>query len=673
MNDKIKLLPDPVANQIAAGEVVNRPASVVKEMMENAVDAGASNVTVNFRDGGKTYIQVIDNGAGMSVNDARLAFDRHATSKISDVEDIYSLSTFGFRGEALASIASVAEVELRTKPHDEQIGTKVEISGGKFISQEPVNCPAGSQFIIKNLFYNVPARRRFLDKSSTEGRHITAEYQRVALCNPEIAFTLYDSDSLVSKLPPSGLRQRIVGVIGKSIGKNLLEVNADTSIVKIEGFTGRPVSAKQNNKEQFLFVNGRYFKNPYFHKAIVSAYDKLIQANTQPSYFIYLTIDQSKIDVNVHPQKTEVKFSDGSDMWQIINAAIRETLAKSGVVPAMDFEMDTETQIPVFKDIPVYKMPGITANPEFNPFEKYKDGTDSDGHSNSGGQMTEGESRVGNGYYAAGYGETNTASKPTDGEDFADYNINRPWNTAVKDKPGYYDASGRPDGADGVSGSGCFGEPGDEYEKSILEYIGDEPEQGRFALEGGSGFNGVLQWGKRYFATAFEGSLAIIDIPRAYETILFDRYSIMLSNGSSVCQQLLFPHRIAMSLDDITVLKEHMDDFNSFGFEIVFSGEQSVELTGLPADLSGSQPEDLLYELLDTLRDEGCGVVEIKNRKIAAAMARIGAAAKTKTMTAEQLESLTQQLAECNNPSFTPFGKPVITLITDDEIRKRMS
>ena len=264
MTDKIRLLSESVANQIAAGEVVNRPSSVVKEMMENAVDAGAKSITVNFRDGGKELIQIVDDGCGMSPVDARLAFDRHATSKIREAEDIYTLHTFGFRGEALASIASVAEVELRTRPCDSELGTKVELAGGKFVSQNSVNVPVGSQFIVKNLFYNVPARRRFLEKSSTEARHIMAEFQRVALCNPSIAFTLYDNDALVSKLPPSTLRQRIVGVIGKNIARKLLDVETDTSIVRIEGFTGSPDSARQTNKEQFLFVNGRYFKSPYF-------------------------------------------------------------------------------------------------------------------------------------------------------------------------------------------------------------------------------------------------------------------------------------------------------------------------------------------------------------------------------------------------------------------------
>lgn len=648
MTDTIKLLPDSVANQIAAGEVVNRPASVVKEMMENAIDAGAKNITVNFKDGGKTLIQIIDDGCGMSMIDARLAFERHATSKISDVEDIYSLSTFGFRGEALASIASVSEVELRTKTSEDQLGMKIEISGGKFVGQTPVGCSTGSQFLIKNLFYNVPARRRFLDKSSTEARHIIAEYQRVALCNPNTAFTLYDNDALISKLPPSTLRQRVVGVIGKNVGKNLLDVNADTSIVKIEGFTGRPVSAKQNNKEQFLFVNGRYFKSPYFHKAIVSAYEKLIPANTQPSYFIYLTIDPSKIDVNVHPQKTEVKFSDGSDMWQIINAAIRETLAKSGAVPAMDFDLDTSVEIPVFREnTVVYKSPKITANPEFNPFEKYKDISDTGDNFDEFRDMPKNDYRAGSSGVEASSGTSLGTWSEND----------RTWGSNENSDAGTSFMSAGFD---------------EDYEKSVLEYILEDEVQGKLELDGNTGFKGAMPLGKRYMATTLDGMLALVDIPRAYEAILFDRYLSMLSNGSSVCQQLLFPHRIPMSLDDVSLLKEHLDDFHSFGFEIVFAGEQAVEITGTPADLDTSQPEELLYELLDTLRDDTGDGEDIKNRKVAETMARLGAATKTNVMTKEQTEALLEQLANCSNQSFTPSGKSVISLMTEEEIHKRM-
>ncbi|MFI3330836.1 MAG: DNA mismatch repair endonuclease MutL [Rikenellaceae bacterium] len=370
MSESIKLLPDTVANQIAAGEVVNRPASVIKEMMENAIDAQSSDIIVNFRDGGKELIQIIDNGKGMSCVDARMAFERHATSKIEKVDDIYSLTTFGFRGEALASIAAVSEVELTTKREEDSLATEICISGGKFKEQNMIQGEKGSKFLVKNLFYNVPARRRFLEKSTTEAKHITAEFQRVALCNPEVSFTLYNNDALLYKLPEGNHKSRIVALMGKNMANNLLEIKADTSIIKVKGYVGSPSSSKQNNKDQqFLFVNNRFFKSAYFHKAIIQAYDKLIPANTQPSYFIFLSIEPQRIDVNVHPQKTEVKFDDNTAIWQIINAAVRESLAKLGVVPMMDFDVADRVELPTFKsDRVVYREPSVSINPSFNPF-----------------------------------------------------------------------------------------------------------------------------------------------------------------------------------------------------------------------------------------------------------------------------------------------------------------
>ena len=371
---KIRLLPEVVANQIAAGEVVNRPASVVKEMMENAIDAGARTVKVNFRDGGKDLIQIVDDGSGMSPIDARMAFDRHATSKITSVEDIYALDTFGFRGEALASIAAVAQVELRTRQEGDEVGTQTEINGGQFAGQTPVMCPVGAQFFVRNLFYNVPARRRFLDKSTTSAAQIKAEFQRVALCNPHIAFELYANDAPVYTLCATSLAGRIVDVVGRHIKQNLLEVDADTSIARIGGYIGRPAAAKRRNGEQYLFVNGRYFKSSYLTSAIMKAYEKLIPESSSPSYFLYLTIDPSRIDVNVHPQKTEVKFADEEAVWQIINAAVRETLAKTGAVPLMDFDRDGIVEIPALSKGAVYSEPRAMSNGDYNPFrEEYID------------------------------------------------------------------------------------------------------------------------------------------------------------------------------------------------------------------------------------------------------------------------------------------------------------
>ncbi len=336
--------------------------------MENAIDAGARCVKVNFRDGGKELIQIVDDGCGMSPIDARMAFDRHATSKIRSVDDIYSLSTFGFRGEALASIAAVAQVELRTRQEGDEVGSVTEIHGGRFVSQQPVMCPVGAQFFVRNLYYNVPARRRFLEKSTTSSSQIKSEFQRVALCNPQTAFELYANDAPLYSLQPASLASRIVDVVGRHIKQNLLEVGADSSIARIEGYVGRPAAAKKRNAEQFLFVNGRYFKSLYLANAILRAYDKLIPEGAQPSYFLYLTVEPERVDVNVHPQKTEVKFAEEEAVWQIVNAAVRESLAKSGVVAMMDFERDSPIEIPVMQRGAVYSQPKASSSRDYNPF-----------------------------------------------------------------------------------------------------------------------------------------------------------------------------------------------------------------------------------------------------------------------------------------------------------------
>ena len=370
MSDRIQLLPEVVANQIAAGEVVNRPASVVKEMMENAIDAGATCVAVNFREGGRDLIQIVDNGCGMSPVDARLAFDRHATSKIRTAEDIYKLDTFGFRGEALASIAAVAQVELRTRQPEDELGTVTEINGGQFAGQTVVSCPAGSQFMVRNLFYNVPARRRFLEKSNVSAGHIKAEFQRVALCNPQVRFELYNNDAPVYLLQPASLAGRIVDVVGAAVKHNLLEVVADTSIVKLKGYVGRPAAARKTRPDQYFFVNGRYFRSAYFQKAVLKAYEKLIPEGSFPSFFLYFEIDPERIDVNVHPQKTEVKFADEEAVWQIVNAAVRETLGKTGAVPMMDFDDAGQVDIPVMERNAFYAEPPSRSDMDYNPFQE---------------------------------------------------------------------------------------------------------------------------------------------------------------------------------------------------------------------------------------------------------------------------------------------------------------
>ena len=661
MADKIRLLPEVVANQIAAGEVVNRPSSVVKEMMENALDAGATSVKVNFRDGGKDLIQIVDDGCGMSPIDARMAFDRHATSKIGAVEDIYALHTFGFRGEALASIAAVAQVELRTRQEGDEVGTQTEINGGQFASQTPVMCPVGSQFFVRNLFYNVPARRRFLDKSTTSASHIKAEFQRIALCNPQVAFELYANDAPVYTLQASSLAGRIVDVVGRHIKQNLLEVEADTSIARIEGYIGRPAAAKKRNSEQYLFVNGRFFKSSYLTSAILKAYEKLIPENCQPSYFLFLTVDPGRIDVNVHPQKTEVKFADEEAVWQIINAAVRETLAKTGAVPLMDFDRDGVVEIPVLQRGAVYSEPQAMSNSDYNPFrEEYIDPTAPDPNEDftgfdvpyrDGGAVSDNSAagfRTGGGRSAAPAfprGGGRSGLPATDDGEFEEFE----------------------------SGGGFEIASGGGFDDSALDFILSEaaPEQQRFDMAQRPEFTDPMPLPGGYVAALLGGRFVVVDVRRARERILYEDYLRMLGNGSSVSQQLLFPERLVLSGDEYALLEENAVEFASLGFDIDFCGEGAVEVKGTPADMPADAVDKLLFELLQAFATP-VSLADVRREKIAAVMARSGSKGAGRMLSREEAAALLAQLADTGSFSFSPSGKAITAEITPEDLRAKL-
>ncbi|MFR9650537.1 MAG: DNA mismatch repair endonuclease MutL [Rikenellaceae bacterium] len=370
MDDRIRVLPDRVANLIAAGEVVQNPSSVIKEMVENSVDAGATEIVVNYRNGGSELIQIVDNGIGMTPNDARMSFEKHATSKIKDPEDLYALHTFGFRGEALASIAAVAQVELRTRCEGYNIGTVTTVNGGRFADQQPTMCEIGTNIFVRNLFYNIPARKKFIDSSKRGASLIKSEFKRVALCNPEISFELYGDNTLIYKLPATNEVGRIVDIAGKAIKRNLLEAEASTTIVRVHGYIGRPECARRGTTDQYLFINGRYFKSSYIHSAITKAYEKIISPQLNISYFLFIETDPDRIDVNVHPQKIEIKFQDRDEVWMIVNAAAREALAKSGSVPMMDFDTEESIEIPVMQQGSHYSEPKAVYDNSYNPFAK---------------------------------------------------------------------------------------------------------------------------------------------------------------------------------------------------------------------------------------------------------------------------------------------------------------
>ena len=661
MADKIRLLPEVVANQIAAGEVVNRPASVVKEMMENAIDAGAASVKVNFRDGGKDLIQIVDDGCGMSPIDARMAFDRHATSKIGAVEDIYALHTFGFRGEALASIAAVSQVELRTRQAGDEVGTETEINGGQFVAQNPVMCPVGSQFFVRNLFYNVPARRRFLDKSTTSASQIKAEFQRIALCNPQIAFELYANDAPVYTLQAGSLAGRIVDVVGRHIKQNLLEVEADTSIARIEGYIGRPAAAKKRNTEQYLFVNGRFFKSTYLTSAILKAYEKLIPESCQPSYFLYLTLDPGRIDVNVHPQKTEVKFADEEAVWQIVNAAVRETLAKTGAVPLMDFDRDSTVEIPVLQKGAVYSEPLAMSNSDYNPFrEEYIDPSAPDPNVDFTGfdvPYRDGVSDSAAGGLRTGGGRSAVPSFP-------------------RAAAGGFALPGADAGEfeEFESGGGFEITPsGGGFDDSALDFIPSSaaPEQQRFDMPQRPEFTDALPLPGGYVAALLGGRFVVVDVRRARERILYEDYLRMLGNGSSVSQQLLFPERLVLSGDEYALLEENAVEFAALGFDIDFCGEGAIEVKGTPADMPADSVDRLLFELLQAFATP-VSLSDVRREKIAGVMARSGSKGAGRTLSREEAAALLAQLADTGSFSFSPSGKAITAEITPEDLRAKL-
>ncbi len=649
MADKIKLLSELVANQIAAGEVVNRPASVIKEMMENSIDAGAQSVKVNFRDGGKELIQIVDDGCGMSPVDARLAFDRHATSKISSVDDIYALRTFGFRGEALASIAAVAQVELRTRQCDDEVGTQTEISGGEYVSQQPCMCPQGSQFYVRNLFFNVPARRRFLEKSSTSTTQIKHEFQRVALCNPKIHFELYNNDAPLYILPANTLAGRIVDIVGRHIKHNLLEVSVDTTIAKVSGYIGRPAAAKKRNSEQYLFVNGRFFNSSYIVKAIMRAYEKLIPESSHPSFFLYLEVDPSRVDVNVHPQKTEVKFADDEALWQIVHAAVRETLGKSGAIPMMDFSSEQVVDIPVATQHEgEYKIPRAVMNDNYNPFASdYLSVSESSlvnmdvsysrssGTSSFGGRLSD-----------AGF-----SSEDSEFEDFT--------SSIAPQEEDLYES---------VESSVSI-----SHEESSLEFVPSQSvqEQGLTLEAEKATFGAVISLSGGYVVAQYGEGVVLVDLRRAKERVLFESYRRLLVSGSSVSQQLLFPERLTLSNEEYATLEELSVEFASLGFDMRFLGDGNIEVNGTPADMPADEIDVLIYDLLHAF-DAPADAESLRRDRIAATMAQKGSRAMVRGLSEESIDALLQQLQACENSTYTPQGRVIMSQLTAEDAAEKL-
>ncbi len=637
MSDRIKLLPEIVANQIAAGEVVEEPSSVVKEMMENAIDAGSTCVKVNFRNGGLELIQIIDNGCGMSPVDARMAFDRHATSKIATLDDIYNLRTFGFRGEALASIAAISQVELRTRQHDDETGTETVINGGVFQSQRPIMTDVGSQFLVRNLFYNVPARRKFTQEPSKHAQRIKSEFQRVALCNPDVEFELYANDAPIYRLGRASLANRIVDVIGKSIKNNLLEIDADTSIVRLRGYIGRPAVAKKRNTEQFLFVNGRFFKSQYLNKAILKAYEKLIPEGCFPSFFIFIEIDPDRVDVNVSPRKTEVKFADMENVWQILNAAVRETLAKTGAVPLLDFDDEAGIEIPVSQQGVIYTEPKAASISGYNPFRE--------------GYITDEESPAPRTARSssADYIPSGLAGAPHRNEEFyieSDFGYKQEFTPRMSDISSDFDFI-----------------PSTDFGSVVVEQ--------ELIPQSNISFESVCCIGNHLATALYGGRLMVIDLRRVQEQLIFESYLQRLQNCSSVSQQLLFPQLLTLSNDDYSLLEENEVEFASLGFDIDFKGDGNIEVKGTPADINADEADMLIYELLK-LFETPESATEQRRRNLAATMARSAARGMASRISTEEAAALLERLTESGNISFTPAGKAIMTEISFEELRSKL-
>ena len=611
MKDIIQLLPDSVANQIAAGEVVQRPSSVVKELMENSIDAGASKVQVIVSDGGRTLIQVIDDGKGMSEIDARLAFERHATSKIKSAEDLFSLSTMGFRGEALASIAAVAQVELLTKRPDDELGTAVTISGSRLEQQEPVMVPAGSNFKVKNLFYNIPARRKFLKSIQTEFNNIVTEFERVALINCGIEFNLSHNGAEVISLPPSSFRQRIVNLFGKKINKELVEVEVVTPLINIKGFVGTPESARKKGALQYFFVNGRYMRHPYFAKAVNSAFEDIIPQGEQVPFFLCIDVEPSRIDVNIHPTKTEIKFENESDLWKIISAAVREALGRFNATPSLDFDDDNIPDIPVMdisgtESTPV-SAPRVSYNPGYNPFKnRMPDYRKSD----SSWEMLY---------------EDASDSKPLDLSPFED--------TALfESETPLYNAN--------------------DDASFVEEYVP------------------MSQYKGQYILIPVKSGLMWVHQRRAHIRVLFEKYKEQMRDKRAVSQGLLFPERVDVTLNESVTIENIQEELSFLGFDISSLGGGSFAINGVPSGIEGLSPVKLLMDIVHGVMDETNNAKAKIDERIALSMAKDVAVVAGQLLSAEEMTSLVDDLFRTAMPSITPDGQTIVYIMPDKDIER---
>lgn len=610
MPDIIHLLPDSIANQIAAGEVIQRPASVVKELIENSLDAGATRIILSVKDAGRTFIQVIDNGKGMSATDLRMAFERHATSKIRSADDLFALTTMGFRGEALPSIAAISQVEVKSRREEDEVGSLLVISGSKVEKQEMVAAATGTSITVKNIFFNVPARRKFLKSNETERRNIFTEFERIVLVNPEVEFILIENGVETLHLPKTGLRQRIVQIEGKNANQQLIEINEETTLGKIYGYVARPEFARKGKVNQFFFVNNRYIRHPYFYRAVATAFEPLIAANEKPGYYIYFQVDPDTIDVNIHPTKTEVKFENEQALWQILMVTVKESLGKFNAIPTIDFDRDDAPEIPIYNPSHNTSMPRVNIDPNYNPFRS----------SRSEGSGT---------------------APPAFG-----------WEQLYK---GFEKEKGLPDRTEREIPATLFNPEGSDR---------NLPETDLFPEH--------YQYKQKYILTSVKSGLMIIDQHKAHVRILFDKYLEQIKNKKGIAQRVLFPEVLDLSASEAAALPSIMEDLEALGFELSDLGTNSFAIQAVPSEIENADCALLIRSMIGKSMETGSDVKLEIQESIALSLANLTAIPYGKTLTAEEMLLIVSELFASPSPSYTPDGQTVISVISEAEIEKKM-
>ncbi len=616
MSDVIKLLPDSVANQIAAGEVIQRPASVIKELVENAIDAQATHIQIILKDAGRTLIQIIDDGVGMSDTDARLAFERHSTSKIRTADDLFSLHTMGFRGEALASIAAISQVELRTRRRDAQLGTRLVINASQCENQEPDMCPVGSNFMIKNIFFNVPARRKFLKSNQVELSNIVKEFEKLALVNNEVEFTFMHNGNVMYKLMKGTFRQRITALMGNSLDQQLLPLSVDTSLVKIQGYIGKPENARKRNFIQFMFVNGRYMRHPYFHKAVMSAYEQLIPEGEQPNYFLRFTVDPQSIDVNIHPTKTEIKFEDEIPIWQILAAGVKETLGRFIEVPTIDFDTQDTPKIPAYESHVELHHPEIEVDSSYNPFKSS--------------------------HQTPSAGRSHQQAVSNWDELFANFER--------KKREGQEQGTEQP-AADTLMSDSDSLQPASTLLPAELQ-------------------SAYLQLKGRYILSQAKSGLMVIDQHRAHIRILFDRYSSQMKEGGMSSQAMLFPEVLHLSAAQSVILEGLQPEMEKMGFSMSQLSGNDWSVSAVPSGLDSVDVSTMIHQIIESVDNGGMPLKKRLHDHLSLTVARSAAIPAGKVLMQEEMEKLVADLLLLPEPNYTPDGKTIINVIPMEQITK---